>query len=131
MRIRRFILLLFILLAAGVFSACTVEQTATGQVEHVVICWLQEPGNPDARRKVIEATQSLKDIPGVLDIRTGSVLSSERSIVDDSFDIGIVITFANEQAMRAYITHPKHKNVVENIIRPVVRKIVVYDFTDG
>jgi len=83
----------------------------------------------EARRSIIVASKSFGDIPGVVDVHAGSVLPSRRQIVDDSFDVAIIITFANEQAMHAYLDHPTHKDAVEHIIRPLVRKIVVYDFT--
>ncbi|MDQ7010578.1 MAG: Dabb family protein [Mariprofundaceae bacterium] len=120
----------FLSVAIALFlSGCAAKQPGNGRVGHVVICWLKEPGNAEARRNIIVASKSFGDIPGVVNVHAGNALPSQRRIVDDSFDVAIVITFASEQAMRAYLDHPTHKNAVERVIRPLVRKIVVYDFT--
>jgi len=50
--------------------------------------------------------------------------------VDDSFDVGILLTFPDRQTMNAYLTHPDHKQAVKNVLKPLVSKIVVYDFTE-
>jgi len=33
----------------------------------------------------------------------------------------------NQQAMKAYLTHPIHTRAVHNFIKPLVKKITVYD----
>ena len=43
-------------------------------------------------------TQSFQPIAGVLDARAGRVVLSDRRIVDDSFDVSILIQLENETA---------------------------------
>lgn len=97
-------------------------------IQHVVVVWLKEPGNEEARQKVIEITYSFKEIPGVLAVSAGSVVPSARAVVDDSFDVALVITFTDEQAYVDYLPHPLHRQAVEEVIRPLVERFVVYDF---
>lgn len=100
-------------------------------VVHTVFLWLQQPGDQRHRQQLLQATQRLRAIPGVLDIRFGEVITSERDIVDDSFDVGIYFYFRDIAAMNRYLTHPIHKAVVEQDIKPIVSRIRVYDFHDA
>jgi hypothetical protein len=50
--------------------------------------------------------------------------------VDDSFDVAISVTFADQEAMRAYLAHPLHQRARDEILLPMVEKIVVYDFQE-
>ncbi len=54
-------------------------------------------------------------------------MNSDRSIVDDSFDVGIIVTLPNQQAMDLYLKHPVHTNAVEYVLKPLLKKITVYD----
>ena len=100
------------------------------RISHVVFCWLKEPGNPEHRQQVIEQSKRLTEIPGVLEIRAGEMVPSKRKIVDSTFDVAIYMTFANQQAMDSYIVHPFHKEIVKEKLKPLVSKILVYDFIE-
>lgn len=102
----------------------------SGRIQHVVLFWLKEPGNPQAREKIVRASREFASIPGVLDVRVGTVLSSDRPIVDDSFDVALVVSCKTEQALADYLAHPKHTQAVEQIVKPLVGKILVYDFVE-
>ena len=79
-----------------------------GTVEHIVIVWLKEPGNHAARKRVLENSQRLGAIPGVLSIKSGRAIPGNRPVVDSSFDVALVITLADAAAMQDYLTHPIH-----------------------
>ncbi|MCC5788598.1 MAG: Dabb family protein [Opitutales bacterium] len=97
-------------------------------IQHLVVVWLKESGNEEARQKVIEATYGFEQIPGVLSVSVGPPKLSGREVVDDSFDVALVITFADEEAYNEYLPHPLHRQAVEEVIRPLVDRFVVYDF---
>ncbi|NNE93604.1 MAG: Dabb family protein [Verrucomicrobiales bacterium] len=97
-------------------------------MEHVVLCWLKEPGNVSHRRQIIETSRSFRQIPGVLSVRVGESIPSDRPIVDDSFDVGIIITVRDAAALQAYLDHPIHVEAKRDVLQPLVKKIVVYDF---
>jgi hypothetical protein len=99
-------------------------------VHHIVLVWLKQPGDSETRQRIIETSQSFAAIPGVLHVHAGVSMPSERHIVDDSFDVGITITFPDRAAMESYLVHPTHTHAMHEIIRPLVRKIVVYDFSE-
>jgi len=125
--------LIGIILVLFSLPACQQDKyrpDSAAKVHHVVVCWLNESGNKESRRKIIDASRGFSSIPGVIDVRAGSVIQSEREIVDSSFDVAIYLSFANEQKRQDYLLHPIHKNAVKEILKPLVRKIVVYDFIE-
>lgn len=96
-------------------------------IKHIVFCWLHEPDQTEQVERVIKTSRELKSIPGVIDIRAGTALSSERPIVDDSFDVGITMTFTNRAALDNYLSHPEHLSRVNRVFRPLCQRILVYD----
>lgn len=109
-----------------VFADCTEPR-----IVHVVLVWLKEPGNQEHRAQVIEATRKFEEIPGIEEIRVGEPISSQRSTVDDSYDIGLYMIFTSTEALDIYLAHPAHKDAQRSVLRPLVSKIVVYDFEDN
>ncbi len=97
------------------------------RIEHVVLCWLADPGNPTHRARVVAASEELASIPTVLTLHVGTALESEREIVDDSFDVGLVIGFADEAGLEAYLDHPDHLARVADVFGPLSARIIVYD----
>ena len=109
-------------------KSATAPVVKPGYVTHVVICWLKTPSDAGDRQELIEVSKSFQDIPGVVHVSTGEVLPSERPVVVSDFDVAIVMTFENQEAMKAYLEHPQHKRAVEETLKPLAQKIVVYDF---
>jgi hypothetical protein len=102
-----------------------------GRVQHVVIVWLKDHGSPAARQQYIENSLRLGKLPMVLQYRVGTALAGDRAVVDSSYDVGVVATFENEQALRDYLAHPEHRKVIEESLKPLVDKAVVYDFKES
>ncbi len=100
------------------------------RVHHVVLCWLATPGDAEAAARLAKTTRDLARLPGVLELRTGGPLPSDRPVVDDSFDLGIVMTFADPDALAAYLAHPDHLRAVDEVLRPLVARMVVYDILE-
>ncbi len=97
------------------------------RIEHVVLCWLKDHGNEAQRQKVIVESRKFAEIPGVLQVRVGEALPSERAIVDDSFDVGVIMSFGSVADMNRYIAHESHVRIVKEKLMPLLAKIVVYD----
>jgi hypothetical protein len=53
---------------------------------------------------------------------------SDRDIVDDSYDVGILIVTKNENELQKYLDHPIHQKAKKDVLVPLVDKILVYDF---
>ena len=111
------------------YNPANAEFSSKGVI-HTVFLWLKEPKNDQHRHQLLRASDQLRAIPGVVDIRYGETIASDRAIVDDSFHVGIYIYFSDVEAMNRYIVHPRHKRLVEQALKPIVDRIVVYDFHD-
>ena len=122
--------LALLLALACLLTACSAVKNCEDQekINHVVLIWLKDSGNAQHRQQVIEASRSLEKIPGVIHVSTGEAISSDRKIVDDSFDVGVHMLFTDEAAMNSYTAHPDHQAIVKNEVAPLAEKIVVFDF---
>jgi len=98
------------------------------RVSHVVIAWLKEPGNLEMREKFIHASRALETLPGVLSRHVSAVISSKRPKVDDTFDVAVTVTFENKNALKQYMQSKQHKKMLHDQLKPLVNRIVVYNF---
>ncbi|ROS01378.1 stress responsive alpha/beta barrel protein [Sinobacterium caligoides] len=137
-RVRLYCLLLALLLGGSALSTLHAEQVKKTErvktdqakpVQHIVLLWLKDAGNPSGVAQVIAASHKLADIPGVDDLTVGPALPSERQLVDDSFDVAITMHFASPRAMDHYLASEPHRQIVAAEIKPLLSKIVVYDMT--
>jgi NAD(P)H-hydrate repair Nnr-like enzyme with NAD(P)H-hydrate dehydratase domain len=131
---------LTLLLASLFFTGCFSKSFKLEKVEksekpqeqarlyHVVLCWLKEPGNEMHRKQIIEITKTFQKIPGVIEAQAGEVVMSDRDIVEDSYDVGILIVTKNENELQKYLDHPIHQKAKKDVLVPMVDKILVYDF---
>tara|TARA_Y100000588_G_C14182992_1_gene894556 strand:- start:718 stop:1095 length:378 start_codon:yes stop_codon:yes gene_type:complete len=99
-------------------------------LQHIVLCWLKEPGNAVHRNQIIEISKTFRNIPGVMEVRVGKVIPSERTIVDDSFDVAILVVVPDGRRLQEYLNHPLHDQAKQDVLLPLVDKVVVYDFQE-
>jgi hypothetical protein len=120
------------LLALCLLTSCeTIPSRAESpEVTHVVLVWLKNPGDAAVRQKLIETAETFESIPGVLDVDAGVVLPSKRAQVDSTYDVGVVIRFESEEALRAYESHPTHTKAVQEVLVPSMKKFKVYDIIE-
>ncbi len=117
-----------------ILSICTFSHNSSAsdeiqeKVYHVVICWLKEPNNESHKQKLIDETTKLASIPGIILIKVGDMIVSERPIVDSTYDVGIIMTFNNEEDMNNYLANPLHKKATKEVLVPLTSKVIVYDF---
>jgi hypothetical protein len=119
--------------SAMVLSSCATLHKAPdtcGQYVHIVMVWLKDAGDKATIDSVIETTRSFARIPGVREIRVGRAVPGDRPIVDDSFDVGLYLTFDTRADLRAYLEHPMHRSAVRETLAPLAERLVVYDFAD-
>src|SRR5688500_16681248 len=95
----------FAVVACLTATGCRTPAPSEGQpdaavprplVAHVVVAWLKKPGDATDRQKLIDAAPRLREIPGVVDVYAGPPIPSERPVVDSSYDVGIILFFADE-----------------------------------
>ncbi len=102
-------------------------QAPKGAVSHAVFFWLKRPQDASQRQQVEDALQRLRALPQVRSLSVGSALPSDRPVVDDSFDVGMVVEFANASDLHAYEAHPDHLKEVHGVLLPLTKKVQVYD----
>jgi hypothetical protein len=119
--------LAMVLSAAGCQHHNAAIDQPSGTVTHVVLFWMKDPQDTAARKRLMDATESLRKIPGMMRLTYGRAIPSTRSVVDASFDLGIVMTFANRKALNAYEEHPIHAKAVQEVLLPLTKKVQVYD----
>ena len=122
--------LLFAVSAGCSLPLLAAETTGDATVVHIVLVWLKEPGNPEHRQRIVAATREFEAIPGVIDVSVGEVAPSDRPIVDDSFDVGLYLTFSSVDAMNTYLADDRHQQALREIFRPLSERYIVYDFQD-
>ena len=98
-----------------------------GTVDHVVLMWQKRPGNAADRHALLAACADLRVIPGIQFLDSGTALASDRPVVDDSFDVGLTMRFDSVKSLHAYETDPRHLKKVNEVLKPLTKKIVVYD----
>lgn len=112
----------------SLISCATIAPPAAhGTVDHVVLMWQKRPGNTADHAKLIAACSELRVIPGIKFLDTGTALASDRPVVDDSFDLGLTVRFESAKSLHAYETDPRHVKKVNEVLKPLTKKIVVYD----
>ncbi len=126
---KKTLLLLQLTLLTSLFmNAGFVSAEENKKITHVVMVWLKEPGNEQQRAEFIKASEQLNDLPGIVNRHVGVVRSSDRIIVNDTFDVAVTVTMESEAALKAYLNNPKHKKILKEKIKPLTNRVVVYDF---
>jgi hypothetical protein len=114
-------------LCAAVLACLSTALRAGGGIEHVVFIWLHEPGNSGHRARVLEESRVLARIPGVTGLKRGTVVPGARAVVDGSYDVGLIVSLADQAALDDYLAHPLHVQLVNETLKPLVKRIQVYD----
>jgi hypothetical protein len=95
---------------------------------HIVIFWTKPEAKNAADALIEGANKYLKDIPGILHFHVGKMVPSHRSVVDQSYQVGLNIVFKDKESQDKYQEHPRHIEFVEKVFKPNCSKVVVYDF---
>jgi len=104
-----------------------VKRYQPGNINHIVVVWFKQGIDSKTKKGFIESSKSLSNLPGVLGHSVGQMLPSDRVIVDSTFDVAVVVTVENKAALKAYLDHPTHKEIVKTVFRPVADKVLIYD----
>jgi hypothetical protein len=104
--------------------------TRSGQVTHVMLFWLKRPGNVDDQNFLRRALRTLRRARGVNDMRVGRPLPVDRPSVEQSFDLGVVITFRDREALEKFERDQQRKQAIDAVLGPLVRRYTVYNFVN-
>ena len=115
-------------LLATFFLLLTVLPLPAAEINHVVICWYEESVDSQTVENAMQAIADFKQIPGILSVKVGRPVPSDRDIVDDTFSLGVYILAKDQASLDAYLIHPIHKAFVENFVKGKAQRVTVYDF---
>ena len=95
---------------------------------HVVIFWTR-PENPNSAAELLAGAEKyLRPIPGVRSFHIGRMAASQRSVVDQTYQVALNLIFDTQQQQDDYQVHPLHLDFVEKVFKPCCARAVVYDF---
>jgi Stress responsive A/B Barrel Domain len=133
-------LLVFGMRVATIFLTCIVLSLAsTGvqaaaarsrQVTHVMLFWLKRPGNVDDQNYLRRALRTLRRVRGVNDMRVGRPLLMDRPSAEQSFDLGVVMTFRDRDALERFEREQQREQAIDVMLRPLVRRYIAYNFVN-
>jgi hypothetical protein len=104
--------------------------TRSGQVTHVMLFWLKRPGNVDYQNYLLRALRTLRRARGVNDMRVGRSLPLDRPSVEQSFDLGVVMTFRDREALEKFERDRQREQAINAMLGPLVHQYTVYNFVN-
>src|SRR5207244_11457174 len=129
LRIRVALVLTCIALSLAPTGAQAVA-VRSGQVTRVMLFWLKRPGNVDDQNFLLRALRTLRRARGVNDMRVGRPLLVDRPRVEQSFDLGVVMTFRDREALEKFERDQRRQQAIDAMLRPLVRQYIVYNFVN-
>jgi hypothetical protein len=94
-------------------------------VEHLVLVRWKENTPAGSVTEAFEAFRALKDrIPGILELTCGENFSDRAK----GFHAGLYVRFRDRAALEAYLPHPEHLRVVQEIINPIREDGIIVDY---
>ena len=95
---------------------------------HIVVLWA-DPAQPGAADQIVAAANRLlANIPGVIQFHAGKMVGSPRPVVEQTYSVALNLIFTSKQAETEYQTHPQHVEFINNFVKPLVKKVQIYDF---
>ena len=95
---------------------------------HIVVFWTNPAYLGAGDELLAGANQQLKNIPGIVQFYAGKMVPSPRPVVEQSYQVALNLIFPDKPAMDAYQVHPQHVEFVEQYVKRLVKKAVVFDF---
>lgn len=99
------------------------------ELHHLVLLWLKEPGKQQTVSEIIAVSETFREIPGVIDVKAGTPVPSERSVVDGTYDVALLIVVEDKAALQAYLDHPIHTAASRDVLKPAMERVLIYDFS--
>ncbi len=92
-------------------KAYNPKKMLKGNFVHMVFFWLKPDVDADAFIKSTRAFVSA--VPEVVSFHLGKPAGTPREVVDNSYSVNLVVTFASKEDQDSYQTHPAHIKYVE------------------
>lgn len=96
---------------------------------HHVYFWLNNPDSTEDRNKLIDGLKKLSKVKTIKSYHIGKPAGTSREVIDGSYAISWMLTFADKAAEDSYQTDPIHLKFIEDCAS-LWRKVIVYDSID-
>jgi Stress responsive A/B Barrel Domain len=100
------------------------------EVSHVAFIWLKRPGNHADQQALIRAAKRFRNIHGVVRVDAGVGMPIARQGIEQPFDVGAVIVFRDRGALGNYEKDPRHLVAMREILQPLAKRYVIYNFSN-
>ena len=100
-------------------------QPAPGFI-HTVFFWFADGVTEEDKATFMEGLKSLANVPTVRNFYIGPPAGTPRDVVDNSYDMALIIHFDDKEAQDTYQNHPIHLAFVETCSK-VWTRVQVYD----
>ena len=96
-------------------------------IQHIVLLKLKPDATAEQKAALLDGLIALKaKISGIESVSGGDDNSPEGK--QHGFNWGVVMTFADADARDAYLPHPDHKALGQQLLRPIVDDVLVFDY---
>ncbi len=93
---------------------------------HHVYFWLTDPESKEDHAALLKGLQALSKTPSIQQFHIGAPASTNRDVIETSYQLSWLTVFADKEAQDAYQTDPVHLNFVATC-KHLWNKVVVYD----
>ena len=90
-----------------------------------IVCWKYKPETTE--QEIETHIAKLKNLPNVISGILSFNAGRDVLHLDRSFDLGLVATYRNREALDVYTIHPAHQQVVA-LGKQIAEKVVSVDF---
>ncbi len=97
---------------------------------HHVLFWLKNPSSKEDYNKLLEGLNSLKSIDVVKTVQVGKPASTNRPVIDTSYQFSLLLIFDSLEDHDIYQDHPIHLEFVEKY-SSLWSKVLIYDSVDA
>jgi len=97
---------------------------------HHVFFWLKDKTNDTDKVNLLKGLQSLAAIEPKIMIHIGVKASTNRPVIDTSYDFSLLLIFNDLKDQESYQVHPVHQKFVENCAH-FWEKVTIYDSVDA
>lgn len=94
-------------------------------LRHVVLLSFVDGTSPAQRDAVVDALRGLPPVIG--EIRSYTV-GADAGVSEGNHDVVVIAEFDDADALRAYQAHPAHQAVLDDLVKPILRKRAAIQF---
>ncbi len=93
---------------------------------HHVYFWMNEGKTEKDSQKLLEGLKTLQKIETIQKSHIGKPASTNRDVIDSSYDYSLLLMFKNLKEQEVYQTHPVHLEFIKKYAH-LWSKVIVYD----